>query len=320
MTSIDLRPALEQIPLYPPGEWFSEMPSWFSEGDKLSFRTEGPDAGRVAATVAPRDQCILDGTDNCWTAPYSPTNYAAAHQGDTLTAEGSTIHTANIGGGVNHAREALDFRGAVRHYENIATQMMRVRYHDLDGHIIALGALWPDVTEQQLAVLRASALSGDWRYRRELGAFDMAGAQLVSNPGFPLIRRVQRAGAEDVYVGGMGGVGAFDLADPIADEMLDACPQCAALTSRVADLEAILAGLKISENIGDVATMLESAMASLGSLPKVLARVAALEESQERIADMESSVGQLVDAVGSRPRRIVFKRDADRLVTEAVEE
>jgi hypothetical protein len=237
-----------EFPLYPPGAWFDTMPDWFQPGDKLAFQTDGADAGRVAATVAPRDQCILDGTSDCWTVPYSPTNYTAAQQGDTMTAEGSLIHTANIGGGTNHARMSANFRGAVEHYQNTASQLMRVRYHDLDGHVIALGALWPDVTELDLAIVRASAVSGDWRYRPELAAIDMTGSCLVNTPGFPLMtRRMARAAGlgwivdpdgelPAVYVGGLGGIGEFEPETA-------ACPMCGHDEARVHDLEVLTAAL-----------------------------------------------------------------------------
>jgi len=238
MTQVMADPtARAEFPLHPPRSWFEEMPTWFTPGDKLTVQTTGPDAGRVAASVAPRGQCILDGTNDCWTAPYSPTKYAGAHQGDTMTAEGIVLHTANLGGSVNHARISETFQGAVDHYSNTASQLMRVRYHDLDSHIIALGAIWPDVTDLNLAVIRASAVSGDWRFKPELNAFDFTGAQLVNTPGFPLLRKAASLGGQPVYVGGLGGVA------PIEDEP---CPSCGQTlgdwAQRVADLRELAPG------------------------------------------------------------------------------
>lgn len=209
------------FPLHPPRAWFDELPDWFTVGEHLTIVTDGDEAGRVAATIAPHDQCILDGQPGCWRPPVSPTAYAAAHQGDTITAEGDLVHTANIGGGVNHARVSARFDEAVKHYDNTASQIMRVRYQDHDGHIIALGALWPDVDDLQLAVARASALSGDWRVHPHSKAWDMTGAQLVNNPGFPLMRRAAGLSGE-VYIGGDGGPAAIDdeLPERLADVAL----------------------------------------------------------------------------------------------------
>lgn len=244
MTAVQVR---TEWPLYPPTGWFDEIPDWFTPGDKLTVQTDGHDAGRVAGTVAPRGQCLLDGGTECWSAPFSPTGYAAAHQGDTLTAEGSIIHTANIGGGVNHARMSANFRGAVEHYQHTASQLMRVRYHDLDSHIVALGALWPDVTEHDLAVVRASALSGDWRWRPELNSTDMTGACLVNTPGFPLMTRRVAALGEIV----VGGAGDFDPDLPTAEE-------------RIADLEQTVAALVEIAGLGPVS----AALHQLGLIPE----------------------------------------------------
>jgi len=179
----------EDWPLDPPLAWFTEMPEWFTPGDKGTLITDGPEAGRFAATVAPRGQCILDGSGKCWTAPFSPTNYEAAMQGDTVTAEGFLIHTANIGGGIGHAPPMAKMRQAIDHYSATMSQLLRVSYQDQDSHIIALGAAWPDLSDRDIRTIQASALSGDWRFRPELDAYDLAGAQLVSVPGFPLMAR-----------------------------------------------------------------------------------------------------------------------------------
>lgn len=199
------------FPLHPPARFF-EKPDWLAQGQKLTVVTDGPDAGRAAGYVAPFGQCILDGRPGCWEVPPSPTGYAAAMQGETLTAEGDKIRTANIGGGVNHARLSASFQGAVAHYDNTASQLLRVVYGEDDYGVWCAGAVWDDVTERDLAVIRASALSGDWRFRPELGAFDMSGAQLVNTPGFPHMRRAAGLGELRtlVYVGGMGGAGEFE--------------------------------------------------------------------------------------------------------------
>lgn len=242
------------FPLYPPGAWFSETPDWLEPLQKATVVTEGPEAGRFAAYVAPWDQCLLDGTAECWTVPPSPTGYAQAHQGDTITAEGDLIKTANIGGGVNHARVADGFRQAVHHYQNVAAQVLRVRYVENEHGLVALGALWPDVTDQQIAIVRASALSGDWRFLPHVGGYDLCGVQLVNTPGFPLIRKVSRlAGLADshaVFIGGMGGVAA--ISDPLdtlrADD--DCCPNCAATAALNATIEERLADLE--QVVGDL--------------------------------------------------------------------
>ena len=181
----------DAFPLDPPAEWFTTLPDWFEPGMKLTVCTSGPEAGRVAATVAPRGQCILGSEPGgeCWTAPFSPTAYSAAMQGDTPTAEGLIIKTANLAADINHVNPRASFREAVDVMANTGAQVARVRYADLDGHIVALGSAWPGLSDVQVRKMQASALSGDWRWREELAAYDFAGSILVSCPGFPLMNR-----------------------------------------------------------------------------------------------------------------------------------
>lgn len=265
MTATLTGTALDPFPLYPPGDWFTEKPSWLAPLQKSALVTSGPEAGRVAGYLAPWDQCLIDGTTDCWTVPPSPTQYENAHQGDTVTAGGETVKTANIGGGVNHARLAANFHEAVKHYHNTAAMVMRVRYAEDEHGIYALGALWPDVTESQVAITRAAGLSGDWRFLPHLGAYDLCGSQLVPVPGFPLIRKLGPRPASlevvtdplhqlpPVFIGGLGGVGALDPRDAAISEPLEiirepahdcGCSECAtrgavtaSLEQRVADLE-----------------------------------------------------------------------------------
>lgn len=222
-------------PLYPPSRYF-DRPDWLDPGQKLSVLADGPDAGRVAGYVAGWDSCLIDGRPGCWSPPSSPTAYRGAMQGETLTAEGELIPTANVGGGVNHARLSESFQGAVKHYENVATQSLRVQFGEDEHGIWFAGAAWPELAgEREIAALRASAVSGDWRFRPELNATDMAGVQLVNNPGLPLVRRVATAAMGEVYVGGLGGVGDIDD-DPT-------CPTCGHDETRTADLEVTVAAL-----------------------------------------------------------------------------
>jgi hypothetical protein len=179
-------------PLYPPAEWFAR-PAALAPGQKITVVTDGPDAGRVFGYVAPKKQCILSGRERqeCWQVPDSPTNYAAAMQGEALTAEGNVVRVANVGGDVDHAPVGwTNFRKVRDHYSNTASQVMRVAYGADEHGVWCAGALWPEITHRQAEKVRSSALSGDWRWRQELGAYDMAGAQMVSTPGFPLIPKI----------------------------------------------------------------------------------------------------------------------------------
>lgn len=223
-----------RFPLHPPSRFF-DRPEWLDVGQKLGLVTDGPDAGRVAGYVSLWGTCIIDGSQDCWSPPSSPTAYRGAMQGETLTAEGDLIPTANVGGGVNHARLSESFQGAVKHYENTAAQTLRVQFGEDDHGIWFAGAAWPELAaDREVAMLRAAAVSGDWRFRPELGAVDMAGVQLVNNPALPLVRRARAAALDgiipEVFVGGLGG--GVDFEDEVPND-----------ADRLHDLEVVTAAL-----------------------------------------------------------------------------
>lgn len=171
----------------PPAEWFNTPPAWLDDTWADGLIQIGDD-GRVAALVAPYKECILDGTGTCFTAPESPTNYEYAHVGALKTAEGDIIRVANVGGGTGHfdPSQATAMSPAVEHYANTASRIMVGRYHDMPelGGIVFLGSMWPGTGIAEVILARASALSGDWRWVETLRNYDMAGSQLVNNPGF----------------------------------------------------------------------------------------------------------------------------------------
>lgn len=184
MTMLDPNQVIA-VPHTPPESWFTEIPEWYKPDHSLvQIKLDGPEAGRVAALVAPWGECILDGKEGCFTAPQSPTNYEFAHVGTTITEEGKEVRTGNIGGNVDHAPTNWSMSPAVSHYANTATRIMRGRYQDGPNGVIFLGAMWPGTTIAHALDAIASAISGDWRWVQTLKAYDMAGSQLVNNPGF----------------------------------------------------------------------------------------------------------------------------------------
>lgn len=180
----------DAFPLDPPSDWFTTLPAWFEPNMKATLVTDGSDAGRFAGTVAQRGVFILGGGGDPWSAPDSPTHYRDAMQGDTICADGSTVRTANLSADLNHVPSTASFGQAVDAMANTGAQLARVRYVDVPGYgTVALGAAWPGLSDREVRKLQASALSGDWRWREEYGAYDMAGAIFVNNPGLPLPAR-----------------------------------------------------------------------------------------------------------------------------------
>src|SRR5690606_35995190 len=59
------------------------------------------------------------------------------------------------------------------------------------------GAVRPGVTPEQLRTLRASPLSGDWRYIN--GSLELVGALAVNLPGFPIPRTQAVIASGEMY-------------------------------------------------------------------------------------------------------------------------
>jgi hypothetical protein len=100
------------------------------------------------------------------------------------------IATANIGGGAGHASMEAAVQEASEYYANTSTQLMRVKYGEDETGLWFAGSLWPDVSELEVAHIRSSAISGDWRFlgqwRQTNLGHDFVGSCLVNIPGFSM--------------------------------------------------------------------------------------------------------------------------------------
>lgn len=174
------------IPVNPPAEWFQPPAQGIPTDKRITIEA----SGRVYGYVALWDTCHV-GMGGCTKPPKgSPTDYNYAHQGETLTADGSMIRTAVIAGGTGHPGQDVavpvpDF------YANSGKQLMRVRYGEDANGLYFAGALWPEATDLEVAQIRASAVSGDWRFHAAWrhtpsGGYDFAGSILVNIPGYPM--------------------------------------------------------------------------------------------------------------------------------------
>jgi hypothetical protein len=119
----------------------------------------------------------------------SPTDYDYAHVGETITSDGETIKTAVIAGGIPHPNDQVPADMVPNIYANTGHQVMRVRYGQDNNGLWFAGALFPNLDEHEVATIRASALSGDWRWQAQYrktggGAYDFSGAIMVNIPGY----------------------------------------------------------------------------------------------------------------------------------------
>jgi hypothetical protein len=168
-------------PLAPPKMAFTkpELP----DGTILPWIT--PD-GRFFTYVAPDDVCHTGFEDICVLSPKSKTEYQRFHQGSCLTSEGDIIRTGKISLGGGHASPQLGMQPAIDHYDDVSTAVAVVRAGEDEYGTWVAGALLPGVTDEQIATLRRSPLSGDWRYYAPVDNLELIAALCVNTPGFPL--------------------------------------------------------------------------------------------------------------------------------------
>lgn len=190
-------------PAYPPSSWFDE-PLDIEPGQKLTVY----DDGRVAGYFYDKDSCLVHMHGAC--PKPSPTRYAAFHQNDVVLDDGTTMSVGVIGNTKGHADEYSSISSAQAHYANPDAQMIVCRAGDNDHGGWIAGALVPGLTYGDVALIRRSALSGDWRPmpvswwrahnipRRavtECEGYDCIGPTLVNRPGLPLVRQYARTAA-----------------------------------------------------------------------------------------------------------------------------
>lgn len=185
-------------PAAPPTAWFSD-PN-FTEGDgrlveildrrgqralagKFACPLTVTDDGRVYGHLAPWDVCHI-GKPGCVTAPSSDSDYAYFKRGQhVITAEGEQIRVGTITVDAGHADVKAGSAAAMAHYDNIATAVADVNCGEDDYGIWVAGAIRPTATPAQVAALRASSISGDWRGLG--GSLELVAALAVPVPGFP---------------------------------------------------------------------------------------------------------------------------------------
>ena len=170
-------------PVEPPKDWF-----FHPEADGPTALTI-TDEGQVYGHLATWDTCHVadpSGAGVCVMAPKNTSGYAYFHTGAVKTAEGVLVPTGTIRFNTGHASMRSKADDAAAHYDN--TGLAGADIHVTDGKygIWVSGALRPGVTADQIRTLRASPLSGDWRYVG--GKLELVGALAVNLPGFPIPR------------------------------------------------------------------------------------------------------------------------------------
>jgi hypothetical protein len=154
------------------------------------------DEGRVFGHVAAWGVCHV-GMPGCVTAPTSQTDYAYFMTGSERTAEGVDVPVGKLTVGGGHATPEAGYQAAAAHYDDVATAVASVFAGEDDHGIWVAGWVIPGTSDEAIAALTRSPLSGDWR--RIGGNLELIAAHAVNTPGFPIPRaRVRFSG--DVQV------------------------------------------------------------------------------------------------------------------------
>jgi hypothetical protein len=133
-------------PTRPPRSWF-ERPDDLADAAYLFVEESGRVFGRFYARNAP----LLTSDGSYEIAQPSPTGYEVFHRQHVLTAEGDQVRVGAI---------TLGGHGAAGDSRNIVA-VVRVGDDSVGGWFA--GALVPEATENDAALLRRSQLSGEWQ-------------------------------------------------------------------------------------------------------------------------------------------------------------
>lgn len=175
----DLFLVASAAPVTPPKEWFTNPGLTGPQPLRVQ-----PD-GRVFGHLATWDTCHLSvGQGACVTAPKSAREYAYFRTGEVLTEEGDFVPVGKITIGTGHADTRLGLVPALAHYDNTGSAVAVVNVGEDAYGIWVAGALCPEASEEQVAALRRSPLSGDWRQMS--GNLELVAALAVNTPGFPV--------------------------------------------------------------------------------------------------------------------------------------
>lgn len=173
-------------PVAPPADWFD------GELDGPTPLTITAD-GRVFGHFMTWDQCHQGGqfANTCQRPPSDP-EASFFHLGQVITADGSPVDVGRITVGGGHADTRLGLVAALEHYDNASTCVAVVRSKEDKWGAAVFGAVVPEATPHQIAALRRSPVSGDWRKPNGAGRrapHRLIGVHAVNTPGYPMPRR-----------------------------------------------------------------------------------------------------------------------------------
>lgn len=176
-------------PVEPPAEWFQEID--FAEKTPLTITPEG----RVFGIFAPKDGCHAGDRykGTCQPPPVDP-NPEYFHLGQVLCDDGSVVDVGRMTVGGGHADINLNLQAALEHYDDASTCVAVVHAYETKYGGAVVGSVVSEATPSQIAALRRSPVSGDWRQQpgrgsgRRSKARRLIGIHAVNVPGFAVVR------------------------------------------------------------------------------------------------------------------------------------
>lgn len=176
-----------EIPTQPPAELFSDPGL-----ERLTpITVEGI---HVFGHLAPWNECHTGIQDVCTVAPRSASDYALFLAGQIETDDGKKVSAGQITLAGGHAGRGMNWKAAAAHYDETRSAVADVTVGEDDFGIWFSGAIRPGVTEEQIRMLEASKLSGDWRSYK--GSHELVAMLCVNSPGFPIARALVASGEQ----------------------------------------------------------------------------------------------------------------------------
>lgn len=237
----------------PPAAWFADPV--LAELTHLTVTDEGRVFGHLAGWgIAHRGIA-----GRAVYAPRSASGYAHFATGTVVCADGTRVATGVVTMGVGHADGRLALRPAAAHYDDTNFGVADVAVGEDEHGIWMAGALRPGVTADQVRVLRASDVSGDWR--PTTAGHELVAALVVNVAGFLIPNSLVASAAyasvavaafaqyaHDGEPGAVVAAGIVRRRDPVSELRREV----ATLRAAVAPLMPLAASI-LDEQIGDVA-------------------------------------------------------------------
>jgi len=167
------------FPVAPPDEWFE--PSNLDGPTPMTVTADG----RITGHMWLWGTCHQGIGDRCVVPPRTNADYRYFANGKVLTAGGNMVKVGKITKGTGHASIKLGWIPAANHYDNTGSVVAVVKPHEDRWGGQANGAVVPNASEMDVAELRRSPISGDWR--RIGGNLELVAALAVNTPGFPIV-------------------------------------------------------------------------------------------------------------------------------------